>query len=348
MIPPPFVPGDGEVVLVVDDNEPLRESLIRVIESAGIRAAGAGSVSDAVRLQAVHLPAVAVVDERLPDGSGTEFAHMVKERYPDTLVIILTGYATLDTAVDAVGKFYAYLVKPVAPKVFLQTVEDALARRRAVAENLSVVERLEQKNAYQALHDPLTGLANRALLDDRLREALADCQGTGLSLAALFIDLDDFKLVNDLLGHEAGDHLLREMADRLVDSSRPSDSVARFGGDEFVMVCPVKVSADACHIAAYLLEKVAEPTTIEGVEHRMTACIGIAVTPPGASQQSAETLLRDADTAMNRAKEAGRSHWELFDSAMRDQVLERFEIERGLRSAFEDGGFEPVRESWKL
>jgi diguanylate cyclase (GGDEF)-like protein len=346
--PPALVPEDGEVVLVVDDNDPLRESLIRMLKSAGIRSVGASSVQDALRLQAVHLPVVAVVDERLPDGSGSEFAHVIKEHNPDTLVIILTGHATLETAVEAVGQFYAYLVKPVAPQVFLQTVEDALARRRAVAENRSLVEQLERRNAYQALHDPLTGLANRTLLDDRLGQALADCQGTGLSLGVLFIDLDEFKLVNDLFGHEVGDHLLRDMSDRLVDSCRPSDSVARFGGDEFVVVCPVKVSADACHIAAYLLEKLAEPTTIEGVEHRMTASIGIAVTASGTSQQSAETLLRDADTAMNRAKEAGRARWELFDSAMRDRVMERFEIERGLRNAFEDGGFEPVRESWKL
>jgi len=338
MNPSAFVPEDGEVVLIVDDNESLRESLSEVLKSAGIRSVDAGSAHDALRLQAIHLPTVAVVDYRLPDGSGIELAHTIKERNPDTSVIILTGFATLDTAVDAVGQFDAYLIKPVAPQMFIRTVVNALAHRRLVAENGRLVERLEQVNAYQALHDPLTGLPNRALLDDRLRQALAGCQRTGLSVAVLFIDLDEFKVVNDLFGHQVGDHLLRNMAKRLADSCRQSDSVARFGGDEFIVVCPVKVSADACRIAAHLLETLAEPTTIEGVEHHITGSIGIAVTGSGAPQQSAETLLRDADTAMYRAKEAGRARWELFDNAMRARVMDRFEIERGLRNALEDGG----------
>lgn len=333
-----FAPeGDG-LVLVVDDDEPIRQTLVDVLATAGIRALGASRTDEALALQAAHNPAVVVVDYRLPDGSGIDLARELKERDPEVPVLLLTGYASLDSAIAAVGQLDAYLIKPVAPQTFLQTIRNALARRGLVAENRSLVERLQRLNAYQALYDPLTGLPNRALLDDRLSQAIAGCRRTGNSLAVLFVDLDGFKVVNDLFGHHVGDQLLREMADRLAKARRQSDTVARFGGDEFVVVCPdIKTSAAACRIAEHLLDELSTPADIEGVEHRLTASVGIAVTSPGALSQSPETLLRNADTAMYRAKEEGRAGWELFDDAMRDRVLERFEVERGLRSGMESG-----------
>jgi two-component system response regulator RegA len=123
------MPDDGEVVLVVDDNDPVREGLCRTLQSAGIRSVGARSFQDAVRLQAAHLPAVAVLDDRLPDGSGTDLADAIKERNPETRVIMLTGFAALDRPVDTVERFYAYLIKPVRSVEFIQVVRDALAER---------------------------------------------------------------------------------------------------------------------------------------------------------------------------------------------------------------------------
>jgi diguanylate cyclase (GGDEF)-like protein len=330
-------PVEG-TVLVVDDDEGVRQSLMDVLASSGIRAVGASRRDEALALQTSYEPAVVVVDYRLPDGSGIDLARDLKDRDPETPVLLLTGYASLDSAVAAVGQLDAYLIKPVAPQTFLQTIRNALARRGLVAENRNLVERLQRLNAYQALYDPLTGLPNRALLDDRLSQALAAARRTGSSLGVLFVDLDGFKIVNDLFGHHVGDQLLREMADRLAAARRQSDTVARFGGDEFVVVCPdIKTSAAACRIAEHLLDQLALPAEIEGVEHRLTASVGIAVTPPGAFSQSSETLLRNADTAMYRAKEGGRAGWELFDDAMRDRVLERFEVERGLRAGMETG-----------
>ena len=184
----------------------------------------------------------------------------------------------------------------------------------------------------------MTGLPNRALLDDRLNQAIATCRRTGSQLAVLFVDLDGFKVVNDLFGHHVGDQLLCEMADRLGDARRQSDTVARFGGDEFVVVCPdIKSSAAACRIADHLLEELAVPAEIGGVEHRLTASVGIALTGPGAADVNPETLLQNADTAMYRAKEEGRADWELFDDSMRDRVLQRFEVERDLRAGMELG-----------
>jgi predicted signal transduction protein with EAL and GGDEF domain len=119
--------------------------------------------------------------------------------------------------------------------------------------------------------------------------------------------------------------------------------VARFGGDEFVVICPdLKTSAAACRVAEHLLEELALPAEVEGVEHRLTASVGIAVTTPGERTESPETLLRNADTAMYRAKDEGRAGWELFDDAMRVRVLERYEIEHGLRIGMQSGDLSVV------
>jgi diguanylate cyclase (GGDEF)-like protein len=324
------------LVLVVDDDVAVRQGLVDVCATVGIRAVGVSCAAEAHQVQSSARPAVVVSDFRLPDASGMELAGALKLADPDVSVILLTGYASIESAVEAVGLLDAYLIKPVPPQTFIHAVRHALARRALVDENRNLVERLERLNAYQALYDPLTGLPNRALLDDRLNQALAACRRTGSSVAVLFVDLDGFKVVNDLFGHHVGDELLCHMADRLGDARRQSDTVARFGGDEFVVVCPdIKTSAAACRIADHLLDQLAMPVEIGGVEHRLTASVGIAVTSPGAADESAETLLRNADTAMYRAKDEGRAGWELFDASMRDRVMERFEIERGLRAAME-------------
>jgi diguanylate cyclase (GGDEF)-like protein len=330
--------GASGTVLVVDDDDSVRQSLVDVLASAGIHAMGAASRAEALAFQLRYEPAVVVVDYRLPDCSGIDLARDLKDHDPEVPVLLLTGYASLDTAVAAVGQLDAYLIKPVAPHAFLQTIRNALARRGLVSENRMLVERLQRLNAYQALYDPLTGLPNRALLDDRLSQALAAARRTSGTLAVLFVDLDRFKVVNDLFGHHVGDQLLRQMADRLAAARRKSDTVARFGGDEFVVVCPdVGTSASACRIAETLIAELGRPAIVEGVEHRLTASIGITMTGPGAVNQSSETLLRNADTAMYRAKEGGRGDWELFDEAMRDRVVERFEVERDLRLGMETG-----------
>jgi diguanylate cyclase (GGDEF)-like protein len=340
--PFPHQPGQrldseaGPLVLVVDDDDVIRQSLIDVLATSGIRAMGSGRSDEALALQAEHRPAAVVVDYRLPDGSGIDLARALKERDSELPVLLLTGYASIDSAIASVGQLDAYLIKPVSPQTFLQTTHNVLARRTLVVENRNLVERLQRLNAYQALYDPLTGLPNRALLDDRLAQALATCRRSGSILAVLFVDLDTFKVVNDLFGHHVGDQLLRQIADRLAAARRSSDTVARFGGDEFVVVCPdVKTSAVACRIAEHLIEQITAPALVEGLEHQLTASVGIALSARAGLNQSPETLLRNADTAMYRAKESGGGGWELFDDTMRDRVMERYEIERGLRTCVE-------------
>lgn len=328
-----------ETVLVVDEDTAVRQSVVELLQAAGMRAQGCASVAEALAWQQVEPPAVAVVDYRLPDGTGFALARALKERDAELPVLLLTAHVSTDSAVAAVGQFDAYLRKPVAPSTLVQTVHHAVVRRCLAAENSHLIERLKRLNTYQALYDPLTGLPNRALLDDRLSLALAATRRDGGLVAVLFVDLDRFKMVNDLWGHQAGDDLLKAVAERLARARRSTDTVARFGGDEFVLVCPqVADSAAACHIADGLLADLRAPVAIGGVEHRMTASIGIVLgggrrrhrgSCPE-DEDTPESLLRSADTAMYRAKERGNG-WELFDETMRERVRERFEIEEGLR-----------------
>jgi len=192
-------------------------------------------------------------------------------------------------------------------------------------------KRAEEALAHQALHDTLTDLPNRLLLVDRLSQSLARAERTDANVAVLFLDLDRFKLVNDSLGHEVGDRLLVEVAARLTRTMRGSDTVARFGGDEFVLVCEeVRDAADARELAERAIAVLADPIFVSGRELYATASVGVAV---GDANSSAEQLLRDADAAMYRAKDLGRARVEVFSQALRRRVAARLDLETALRQA---------------
>jgi diguanylate cyclase (GGDEF)-like protein/PAS domain S-box-containing protein len=208
----------------------------------------------------------------------------------------------------------------------------------AVASQLGTVierKRAQERLAHQALHDPLTELPNRALFLDRLALALARLRRRPTNLAVLFADVDRFKVVNDSLGHDAGDRLLVALARRLRDVLRPGDTLARFGGDEFAVLCEDVEPRDIDGIAHRMMEALAEPFSVGGDEVFATMSVGIAVANDADERPAA--LLRDADAAMYLAKDRGRARFELFDEAMRDQSIERLVMENALRRAPERG-----------
>jgi diguanylate cyclase (GGDEF)-like protein len=192
----------------------------------------------------------------------------------------------------------------------------------------------EERLHHNAFHDELTGLANRRALFEQLERRLAD--GTGESVAAIFIDLDQFKGMNDVLGHGAGDRLLVATADRLRTVLRPDDIAARFGGDEFVVLLGGRVtSMEAFAVGDRLLKLVAQPVELNGQHVNRTASLGIAIGDAG--RTTAEELLARSDAALYAAKARGRNQIVMFDDDLREEVDDRYSLEVSLRTAIDDG-----------
>jgi predicted signal transduction protein with EAL and GGDEF domain len=246
-----------------------------------------------------------------------------------------------DGEVNAVLEFFS--PEPIAPDPALLEVMAQIDRQLG-----RVLERIhaQEQIAHQATHDGLTGLANRLLFRDRLELALVRAKRHGAFAALLFLDLDRFKDVNDTLGHSAGDQLLMSVSERLQEALRMTDvlarfgdeefTLARFGGDEFVVLCEDLASEDdAVRIAERVQHALREPFMLEGNEHPVTASIGIVLA--SGVDHDAETLLRNADIAMYRAKQRGPGNWEIFDEALRNRALERVATERALRHAIDSG-----------
>jgi diguanylate cyclase (GGDEF)-like protein len=192
----------------------------------------------------------------------------------------------------------------------------------------------EEVVKFAATHDPLTGLPNRLLLTERVNRALATAKSEARRIAMLFIDLDRFKNINDTLGHEAGDRLLQNVANRLARCVRRSDTVARQGGDEFVVLIEAfQGPGDLARVAEKILVEVAEPMTVYGREFQITASIGVSICPVDGDDLQA--LLKNADIAMYRAKQQGKNTYQFYAEQMNPHSVERLELEAALRRALE-------------
>jgi diguanylate cyclase (GGDEF)-like protein/PAS domain S-box-containing protein len=286
----------GKLLLAIGrDVSERRESerRLRAVAAMGERAlAGADPVDlagEAVELMRLTLP-VSGAQVRLGDGTvlaedGTPGPPDLRLGLGDASELV----ATLERELDD------------DERVFLRTIANTLA---------TALERLrgEERMRHEAVHDPLTGLANRTLLRDRLEHALARSEREEeMATGVLFVDLDNFKDVNDAFGHAAGDAVLVELGRRLRTAIRPSDTVARLGGDEFVVVCEHVDAPTALALGGRLEAAIREPLEVGGITHRLTASIGVAL-----GRTDPDTLLGDADSAVYAAKAAGRGRVQLF------------------------------------
>jgi diguanylate cyclase (GGDEF)-like protein/PAS domain S-box-containing protein len=199
--------------------------------------------------------------------------------------------------------------------------------------DISERKRFEEQLTHQAFHDPVTGLANRALFGERVRHAIARTRREHQSVAVVFLDLDDFKTINDSLGHAAGDEVLVEVAKRLATSIRATDTAARFGGDEFALLLEdIEGVQEAADTADRVLEGLALPLRVAHKELSLRCSIGISVVSEG-TPAGAEELIRDADAAMYRAKRDGKGSYRLFEPEMHEGVLARLELRTDLQRA---------------
>jgi diguanylate cyclase (GGDEF)-like protein/PAS domain S-box-containing protein len=208
----------------------------------------------------------------------------------------------------------------------------------SIGRDITDRKRLEQELSRQAVHDSLTGLPNRALLADRLTQALAGASRRDAPVSVLFLDLDQFKTINDANGHLVGDELLVEVAARLGTAIRPSDTLARFGGDEFVVVCEDAGVDEAQYVADRLAAALKDPIKVGGNLQYVSASIGIAVSPPLEADPNA--LLRYADTAMYDAKARGRARSRVFDASLATESKDRLELTNDLGNALREGNLE--------
>jgi diguanylate cyclase (GGDEF)-like protein/PAS domain S-box-containing protein len=214
----------------------------------------------------------------------------------------------------------------------------AVYRIAGIASDVTQRKEAEEKLVYLAHYDGLTGLPNRVLFLDRLKQTLSHCARRGTLAAVMFVDLDRFKVVNDTLGHAMGDELLRQVGARLSVCVREGDTVARFSGDEFVLIVnDLHGPEDARHIAQKVLQAYVEPFRVSSHEIFVSTSIGISMFPSDSEDEQA--LLKNADSAMYRAKESGRNSFRFYTREMNARAMYRLQLENSLRHALERGEF---------
>jgi len=317
-------------ILLVEDNPGdvrLVEELLRAAWVVPGSVEHVSSAEEAIGRVAQDTPACILLDLSLPDAEGLGTLERVRDACPSVPIVVLTGMDDEAQAIRAVQEgAQDYLIKGrVDDHLLGRSIRYAIERKLA-----------EVQLSHQALHDPLTGLANRALLMEKLAQALARTERRPSSVAILFLDLDRFKTINDNFGHEVGDRVLTCIGDRLRKALRPEDTASRFGGDEFVLLCEdLEDERHVVTIANRIGKSVSEPISLETGEVVVTTSIGIAMAR-GIGDRS-DVLLRDADAAVYRAKERGRDRFELFDQHMRARALRRSTTEGELRHAIDAG-----------
>ena len=370
--------GPKHRILIVDDISNNRDILVRRLQRRGFETVEASDGWEALRLIETGSFAAVLLDIMMPHISGLEVLRRVREHYPaDVLpVIMVTGKSLSEDVVDALSLgANDYVTKPIDFPVVLARLTSQIERRRkalALAgtndvlrnrnEDLQLTlsernvrlqeanERLrgeisrrleaDSRSSYLAYHDALTGLANRHSCDERLPEMLRSLAVEGGGLAALFLDLDGFKNVNDAFGHAVGDALIKDVAGTMEAVVGEEDFLVRLGGDEF---CVLHVSGDAQasapRLAQTLIDAIGVDRTIDGLPVFIQVSIGVAFAGDPDAVDATE-LLRRADLAMYQAKADGRGLWQCYDPEMDAVIQDRCAIEHDLREALGRGEFE--------
>ena len=295
-------------ILVVDDREANVQILEQMLREAGYRYIA--STKDPNTVCALHRDNqydLILLDLQMPGMDGFEVMEALKEIETDGYVPILVITAQPGHKLRALAS---------GAKDFIAKPFDLVEVKTRIHNMLEVrllYRQLEQSNRTlesMALHDALTGLPNRRLLMDRLSLAIAHAHRNKHAMAVMYLDLDGFKNINDTLGHDVGDALLRMVADRLVAAVRQEDTVARLGGDEFVIALPdLSVGEDGTNLMAKVIQAVSQPYIIQGHRVHMTASAGVGIYPTHG--EDVETLMKSADLALYEAKRSGKNDYRI-------------------------------------
>jgi diguanylate cyclase (GGDEF)-like protein len=322
-------PGTAPARVLLVESDPraavMIGEMLRANWRGGLVLAQTERIDDATRELVDHGASCVLLDLSMGGEDRLGPLEQIRTAAPGVPVIALSSHSDEDAGLHAVkAGAQDYLIRSELTPVSLgRAVRFAMERKRS-----------EVELAHQALHDPLTGLPNRALFLDRLGVALDRSRRTKSSIAILFLDVDDFKEVNDSLGHAAGDTLLIGLAERLREMLRPMDTVARLGGDEFTfLIEQLSSEREAVLIAERIGHTTSLPIALENGEASITVSIGITmVTDPSVS---VDRVMRDADTAMYRAKEQGGGRFEVFDESSRRRAVERVDLADALGRALD-------------
>jgi len=320
-------------LLLIDDNDLDRQAIIRTFKKAewNIQITQASSANSGLHeFETDDFDAV-LLDYRLPDMDGLDTLRLLV-RHPNhhAAIIILTGAMENDEleqkCIEA-GAQDVLFKSDISHKHLTRAIVHARTRHLLERELFESHQRLRTL----AENDSLTGLANRYYFDESLRTAIPRANRLNDKLALLFLDLDNFKIINDSMGHDAGDQLLKEVARRLLHVVRNGDVVCRLGGDEFAILAHNFETQDRIvQLAERILEELRHPFVIKNIEQFISASIGVATYPDAG--HDAGDMLKAADLAMYRAKRDGKNNYHFFSSALQAQVQERIRMEKELRS----------------
>lgn len=299
-------------ILIVDDDPNLRKTLADILRAKDYETYTARDGTEGIALLKQGSYNLALIDLQLPDTSGLEILNKVKSDYPSTEAIILTGNATLDTAIEATNRgAFSYLQKPYEIEQLMLHIRRALEKQQSemkiLAQNMELQKLNEKlKTLYEeakssSLHDPLTGLSNRRLLEIQLEKNFESAKRYGHSLSIIMLDIDHFKQYNDTHGHIEGDRMLAQIAYILLKAVRTADYVFRYGGEEFMIMLPETDLTNACEAAERLRK---------AVESEAKVTISLGVSAYDESLRSKDELINKADTALYQAKQKGRNRVE--------------------------------------
>ena len=332
-------------VLIIDDEEQIRHLLIDVLGSA-YDCSDAGSAEEALAALSENTFDLVISDIDMGAMSGLELVPRVHSLSPDTVVVMVSGNQDIGFAIEAlrVGAF-DYITKPIDLRHVEASVERALNHCNLLKEKRRYKEQLEmllqQRTAqvdWLAYYDTVTQLPNRALFEDRLTQAVSVAKAAHQSLGVLFISLDQFKKVNDSLGHGPGDKLLREFAERLKSCITKSDTVARFGSDEFALLrTQIDGTKDVIETIGSLSQVLKFSFDLPGHELFATASVGVSLFP--LDGEDCQTLLKNAGAALYKAKRSGGANYQFYTADMHALATKRLELESNLRRAIQNEEF---------